>query len=307
MKLMARMLHNRLAVVVENVLIARDTYRLRLADPLLASLIMPGQFVMIRPGPEGITDPLLGRPLALYDVACDHAGKATGIDVVYVVVGRGTAALAQRKPGEQLAMWGPLGNGFGPPPAGPVLFVAGGIGQTPFLALGRWWIGKAEYGEGPVDEGAKASEPPGTNAGSAWKRVASTATLLYGVRTASLLAGVEDFRQAGIAVEVATDDGSAGHHGFVTDLLARRFERGERPALVVGCGPPAMLVALARLVERYEVACEVSLENHMACGFGACFSCVVPVRQEDGATDLRRVCVDGPVITSSLVDWARIV
>jgi dihydroorotate dehydrogenase electron transfer subunit len=298
---------HQLAVVVENVPIARDTYRLRLADPLLASLIKPGQFVMIRPGPEGMTDPLLGRPLALYDMVRDSTGKATGIDVVYLVVGRGTAALAQRKPGERLAIWGPLGNGFGSPPAGAVVFVAGGIGQTPFLALGRWWLGKARYGEELHVDDCRRSAGPGSAAGPAPKPTASSATLLYGVRTASLLAGVDDFRRAGITVELATDDGSAEHHGFVTELLARRLERGERPELVVGCGPPAMLAALAKLVEKYELACEVSLENHMACGFGACFSCVVPIRQPDGSTDLRRVCVDGPVVAARLVDWSRMV
>jgi len=288
--------------VVENVAIARDTYRLRLADPLLASLIKPGQFVMIRPGPEGSTDPLLGRPLALYEVVRDSTGKATEIEVVYLVVGRGTAALSQRQPGERLAIWGPLGNGFGSPPAGPVLFVAGGIGQTPFLALGRWWLGEARYGEGM--DGSPGHGHEATGAGPGPLAVACSATLLYGVRTAALLAGVDDFRLAGIEVELATDDGSAGHHGFVTELLTRRLERGERPALVVGCGPPAMLIALSRLVERYHLACEVSLENHMACGFGACFSCVVPIRQADGSTDLRRVCLDGPVISSHLVDWS---
>jgi len=296
---------HRLARVVENVLIARDTYRLRLADPLLASVIKPGQFVMIRPGSEGATDPLLGRPLALYDVVRDSSGKGAAIDVVYLVVGRGTAALSQRRPGERLAMWGPLGNGFGTPPAGPVLFVAGGIGQTPFLALSRWWLGKSRYGEGPDDRPGQGGESTGVR--PAPGAVASSATLLYGVRTAALLAGVDDFRAAGIEIEIATDDGSAGHHGFVTDLLACRLDRGERPALVVGCGPPAMLINLARLVERYHVACEVSLENHMACGFGACFSCVVPIRQADGSSDLRRVCLDGPVIASQLVDWSRMV
>ena len=75
--------------------------------------------------------------------------------------------------------------------------------------------------------------------------------MLYGVRKAGLAAGVEDFRAAGIAVELATDDGSAGHRGFVTDLLAQRLDRGERPARVVGCGPPAMLAALSRLVARH--------------------------------------------------------
>ena len=131
-------------------------------------------------------------------------------------------------------------------------------------------------------------------------------TLLYGVRTKALLAGVDDFRRAGIDVEIATDDGSAGYHGFVTDLLARRLEQGERPTRIAGCGPVPMLAALARLVQQYQVPCDVSLENHMACGFGACFSCVVPIRQSDGLTDLRRVCVEGPIFAAGSVDWSAI-
>src|SRR5205085_383351 len=156
---------------------------------------------MIRP--EAGTDPLLGRPFALYDVARDDSGTPVAVDVVYVVIGRGTRALAAAQPGDRLRVWGPLGNGFGPPPEGPAVFVAGGIGQTPFLALGRGWTGRASYGE------------PGRSAGP----FAASATLLYGVRTADLAAGLDDFRAAGIAVELATDDGSAGHRGFVTDLL----------------------------------------------------------------------------------------
>ena len=269
---------HRLVSIVENVPVARDTYRLRLADPTIAGSIRPGQFVMIRPGAEGASDPLLGRPLALYDVARGDSGRPIGFDVVYLVIGRGTAALARRSPGEVLSVWGPLGNGFGPPPEGAAVFVAGGIGQTPFLALGRDWL----------------------NAGAG---ACTSATLLYGVRTAAILAGVEDFRAAGIDVEIATDDGSAGHHGLVTDLLARRLERGERPARVVGCGPPAMLAALSRLAARHRIDCDVSLENHMACGFGACFSCVAPIRQADGSTDLRRVCVEGPVFPADSVAW----
>ena len=140
---------HRLMPILENIAIARDTYRLRLEDAAVARAIKPGQFVMIRPGPEGATDPLMGRPLALYEVVRDPTCTPTGFDVVYLVVGRGTAALSQRRPGEHLAVWGPLGNGFGPPPAGPVILVAGGIGQTPFLALGRWWLGQADYGDEP--------------------------------------------------------------------------------------------------------------------------------------------------------------
>lgn len=273
----------RSVAVVENVAIARDTFRLRLDDPAMARAIRPGQFLMIRPGSG--SDPLLGRPFALYDVARDGDGTPTAVDVVYLVVGRGTAALSARRPGDLLQVWGPLGNGFGPPPEGPVVFVAGGIGQTPFPALGRWWLGRSPYGEGPPLPGP----------------FATGASLLYGVRTAALAAGLDDFRAAGVEVELATDDGSAGHRGFVTDLLAARLERGERPAKVVGCGPPPMLATLARLVERHGIPCDLSLENHMACGFGACFSCVAPIRQPDGSTDLRRVCVEGPIFPAESV------
>jgi dihydroorotate dehydrogenase electron transfer subunit len=297
----------RLVPIVENLPIARDTYRLRLEDAAIARAIRPGQFVMIRSATEGASDPLLGRPLALYDVIPDSTGAAAAFDIVYLVVGRGTAALSRRQPGERLAVWGPLGIGFGPPPAGAVLFVAGGIGQTPFLALGRWWLGQARSGEGPSGPAMVHGSParPGLTHGADIR--VTTITLLYGVRTAALLAGIEDFRDAGIAVEVATDDGTAGHRGFVTELLARRLERGERPAKVVGCGPPAMLAALSTLVARYGVACDVSLENHMACGFGACFSCVAPIRQPDGSTDLRRVCVEGPVVPAERVDWSLVI
>jgi dihydroorotate dehydrogenase electron transfer subunit len=263
----------------------------------MAAAIRPGQFLMIRPVPGPATDPLLGRPLALYDVVRDAAGRPIALDVVYLVVGRGTAALAGSRPGDRLSVWGPLGNSFGPPPEGPVLFVAGGIGQTPFLALGRSWLGQVAYGE-PLD--SFSDSQPWAHHGP----FASSATLLYGVRTASLAACVDDFQAAGIAVELATDDGSAGHHGFVTELLARRLDRGDRPARIVGCGPPAMLAALSRLVERHQLPCDVSLENHMACGFGACFSCVAPIRQADGSIDLRRVCVEGPIFRADAVDWS---
>lgn len=288
----------RVVPVLENVRIARDTYRLRLEDPLLARTIRPGQFVMVRPAVEGTNDPLLGRAFALYDVALVSGGSPIGIDVVYLVVGRGTAALARRVPGERLAIWGPLGNGFRPPPGGPVVFVAGGIGQTPFLALGKWWLGHQAYG-------VPAAPPTDPKGPSETARFSTSATLLYGARTAALLAGLDDFRAAGITVEVATDDGSAGHKGLVTDLLAQRLERRERPARIVGCGPAPMLASLASLARRHGVACDVSLENHMACGFGACFSCVAPILQPDGTTDLRRVCVEGPVFAAETVHWSE--
>jgi dihydroorotate dehydrogenase electron transfer subunit len=276
----------RTATVLENVALARSTYRLRLDCPAIARAIRPGQFLMVRPGSS--SDPLLGRPFALYDVVRDDDGEPFAVDVVYLVIGRGTQALSDCRPGDRLPVWGPLGNTFGPAPdpPGPVAFVAGGIGQTPFLALARWWLNGDPYGGETAGPGR-----------------ATSATLLYGVRSDTLAACVDDFRAAGVSVDLATDDGSAGFHGFVTGLLSRRLERGDRPSKLVGCGPPAMLAALARVAERHAIPCDVSLENHMACGFGACFSCVAPVRQPDGSIDLRRVCVEGPVFPASAVDW----
>jgi dihydroorotate dehydrogenase electron transfer subunit len=272
------------ARVIENVAIAERTYRLRLDAPAIAGSIRPGQFLMVRA--TSTLDPLLGRPFALYEVVRSSIGVPVAVDVVYLTHGRGTTELAMRKPGDVVSVWGPLGRPFGPPPAGgEVVFVAGGIGQTPFVSLGRWWLGAESYG------------------GVLFGGPAASASLLYGVRTRSLAGGLPDFEAADIPVELATDDGSAGHHGFVTDLLRARLERGERPAKLIGCGPSPMLAALSRLAGEYEIACDVSLENAMACGFGVCFSCVAPIRQGDGSVDLRRVCVDGPVFPAADVVW----
>lgn len=261
---------------------ARDTYRLSLADPEMARAIRPGQFLMIRPGLG--SDPLLGRPFALYDAArINGSGLPTALEVVFLVVGRGTEVLSKLRTGDTVSVWGPLGNGFGPPPRGHVILVAGGIGQTPFLALAKWWMGKQSYGE-PI-----AFDP------------IPKVTLLYGARSVSYLAGLDDFQEVGVEVEVATDNGTAGHHGFVTDLLSARLKRGGYPAKVIGCGPEPMLAALSRLTEKFGIDCELSLENHMACGFGVCFSCVAPIRQDDGTTDLRRVCVEGPIFPAKTV------
>lgn len=275
------------ATVVENLAIARDTYRVRLDAPAIAATIRPGQFVMLRPTPG--LDPLLGRPFALYEVLRDAGGAPWGIDLVYLILGRGTARLASARPGDRLPIWGPLGNGFGMPPHGArsVALIAGGIGQTPFPALARWWSGAAHYGDGPQPTAPFVTE----------------SRLYYGVRTAAYLSGLDDFQAAGVEVRLATNDGSIGHAGYVTDLIGRDLEGGWRPDHVVGCGPAPMLAALARLVRRFGLSSEVSLENHMACGFGACYSCVAPIRQNDGTIDLKRVCVEGPIFETSAVEF----
>ena len=133
--------------VVENVKLATDTYRVRFHCPDIAARIVPGQFLMVRL--TDLTDPLIGRPLALYDtvVPSDGAAGAEAVDVVYLVKGKMTSRLVGFQPGQRLDVWGPLGNGFAQQPAEHLIMVAGGIGQTPFLALAQETLGKRRYGD----------------------------------------------------------------------------------------------------------------------------------------------------------------
>lgn len=258
-----------IAVATENVQLAERTFRIRLQVPEIAAAIRPGQFVMLKLPSLG--DPLLGRPFALYDVVDD------AIDVVYLVVGKMTALLAEVRAGESVEIWGPLGNGFSSVVnSNHMTLVAGGIGQTPFLAYARQLLGQRGYG------GDKA------------ERRVERVSLYYGVRNQSFVAGLRDFQDAGVAVHLASDDGSVGHSGYVTDLLSM-----EKPAGPwIGCGPELMLRTLAKLACACETPCYVSLETPMACGFGVCFSCVTKIKTADG-WDYKRVCVDGPVFDAA--------
>ncbi len=270
------------AEVVEQWQLARDTFLVRIASPELAAQILPGQFLMIRA--RQTTDPLLGRPFALYDTYTDRAGRPAGIDVVYAVIGKMTTLMSHWQAGDEVEIWGPLGNGFAAPPAGRLLMVAGGIGQTPFLAVGQEALGRKTYGQ--------PSRKP--------EHLPTSVILCYGARSADYLAGIEDFERAGIDVRIATDDGSRGHQGFVTDLLKQALESNE-PTTVYCCGPEPMMHAVSEIIAAAGVPGYVSLESPMACGFGACFSCVTRVRMDDGEWDYRRTCVEGPVFPADRI------
>ncbi len=270
--------------VIENVQMARDTYRVRFACPEIAARIVPGQFLMLRLA--GMNDPLLGRPLALYDVICDASGAPWAIDVVYLVLGRMTKRLAEFRAGSELDIWGPLGNGFPALKTDQLIMVAGGIGQTPFLAIGQEYLGRRTYGSGR-----------GTAA-------ASRVTLCYGIRSAAFLAGVDDFQAAGIDMRLSSDDGSIGRRGFVTEVLREVLDQtAADERLVMCCGPEPMMHAVATLCEEYDTRCLVSLETPMACGIGICFSCVTKVRQPEGGWDYKRTCVEGPIFDAQKIDW----
>ncbi len=271
--------------VVENVPLAQDTLRVRFVCPEMAQRIVPGQFLMMRI--DGCEDPLIGRPLALYDTAPGNSGDPEAIDVVYLVKGKFTRRLARHRAGERVVVWGPLGNGFPPgPPAEHWIFVAGGIGQTPFLALAQEKLGQRQYGA------------PRRSAS-----VCRKVTLCYGARSADLLAGVEDFERVGIDVRLSTDDGTRGHHGLVSDLLEELLADDEPSLCVACCGPEPMMEAVAGICAAAGVECQVSLETPMACGVGICFSCVARVRDSSGGWDYQRTCVEGPVFDAARIVW----
>ena len=264
------------ATVVENTRLARDTYRLRLHFPALAEAIRPGQFLMLRLPDR--TDPLLGRAFALYDTVDD------AVDIVYLVVGKMTRQMAGLAAEDTVEVWGPLGNGF-PDYSGVnhLVLVAGGIGQTPFPALIHRVHGRKSYG------------------GRAARVEVDRVSLFYGVRTADLFAGLDDFDLADADLHLATDDGSSEYRGFVTQLLEAHLP--ELGALrLVGCGPEPMLHALAKLAAKHNLPCDLSLETPMACGVGICFSCVTKV-QTEGGWDYRRACVEGPVFEANTIVW----
>ncbi len=273
------------ATVVEQEQMARNTYRLRIHCPEMARRIVPGQFFMIRPA-KG-TDPLLGRPFALFDTYDDEQGRPAGFDFGYVTIGKLTSLMPNWKVGDEVTLWGPLGNGFPVVPKGTkhLMFVAGGIGQTPFLAMTREALGLRQYGS--------PTRPSETRP--------QKVSLCYGARSAEYLAGLNDFAIDGLDLQVATDDGSRGHHGYVTDLLKQALASDCPPDLIYCCGPEPMMHAVQKIAAAANVSCWLSLETPMACGIGICFSCVAKIQQDDGSWDYRRTCLEGPVFPAAKI------
>lgn len=281
--------------IVENHCIAQDTMRIRVNVPDMAQRVVPGQFFMLR-NPDG-DDPLIGRALALYDVASDGSGW---IDLVYLVKGKLTTSVSSLRPGQSVAIWGPLGNGFTPAPTEHLIMVAGGIGQTPFLALAREALGTQAFGTGP-----SASRENG---------YAKRVSFCYGVRSAKYLAGIEQFEEAGCEIHVASEDGTTAEgvesrRELVTASLTRVLEQRNTPECrVVCCGPEPMMEAVAKIAEQHSVPCQVSLETPMACGIGICFTCVAKIRETEGDSltdewDYKRTCVEGPVFEAEKIVW----
>ena len=228
--------------------------------PEIAALSKAGQFVHIRV--PGFT---LRRPISI----CEVDKQAGTLRILFDVRGEGTRVLAQTKEGDLLDVMGPLGNGFELlEPNQKAVVVGGGIGVPPMLETAK------SYGK--------------------------NATAILGFRDKDKIVLTEDFEAQHNRVMLATDDGSAGHHGLVTDLLRKRFEEG-LPDIVYACGPKIMLKFVAQMCAEHGVRCQVSLEERMACGVGACLGCATPIRRDDGSVTYLHVCKDGPVFDAERV------
>ncbi len=251
--------------------VARRTFLLELRCPELARGVLPGQFVMLECDPSGV--PFLRRAFSVCDVLPDAAGSPERILVAVLVVGRGTEALAGRRPGEALAALGPLGKPYDlGDPGRPLVLVGGGIGTAPFPLVAR-----------------------ARRAGGAKGALRA----LFGFRDAASACLLGEMEALGCPVTLCTDDGSAGRKGLVTDHLDPLLGPG---ATVLACGPNPMFGALARFLEGRGVPCQVSTEEPMACGTGLCFGCVVPLRTPGGVR-WAKSCVEGPTFPIEAIAW----
>jgi dihydroorotate dehydrogenase electron transfer subunit len=279
-------------------MVAQGYFRLQFLSLEIAGQAKPGQFLHVRIAPGW--EPFLRRPFSVQTVDRENGT----VCLFYRAVGRGTRMLAKKKKGDFLDVIGPLGRGFTlPAPGQRVVLVAGGMGIAPLFFLFQELAG-----------------------------LDNLVFVLIGARTGKELLLVEEVRELGkrlaqgrqtffpedasadffkfsppvweTGVLVATDDGSNGYQGPVTDLLARLLA-GQKVDLVYACGPPAMLKVAGALLDKYGVEGEFSLEERMGCGVGACLSCVCKTKKAGTGQDFsyRRVCFEGPVFRACEIVW----
>jgi len=273
------MLHLK-APIKANLKVAPGHYKMVIFAPEISRATRAGQFVHIKCS-DGLL-PLLRRPFSV------HKKDDAEIHILYRIIGEGTRALSKHVPGSSVDLIGPLGNGFQvAEDCETFLLVAGGMGVASLLALAEEICSQFNV-----------------------KR-AKNLMVLIGARTKELLLAVQDFEKLGIPILTATQDGSQGFKGLVTGLFAEVIvSKGLSPSRtqVFACGPKLMLKRVAAIAAEHNMRCQVSLEELMACGVGACLSCVVKVRcegknVEEMGYQYKLICKDGPVFDVREVCW----
>ena len=254
--------------IISNVEVAEAHYLLRCECPEIAQHARPGQFihVMISQGP-GL---LLRRPFTIYTV------EESDITMLYQIIGEGTKQLSEMPKGAPLQVLGPLGNTFDfTTQSEPAILVGGGAGIASLMLL------------------AVALRKNGTETIG-----------LVGAQHHARLLSVADLESIGITVHIATDDGSLGHHGYVTDILADLLKQTDLPhPTIYACGPHSMLAAVTKIATDFEVPAQIAMENRMGCAMGVCLGCVCPVRTDTNSFEYQRVCTEGPVFNATDIAW----
>ncbi|HEY6006743.1 MAG TPA: dihydroorotate dehydrogenase electron transfer subunit [Geobacteraceae bacterium] len=266
------------STILTNVEVSPGYFRMQLAVPRALAGARPGQFVMVKV--RDAIDPLLRRPFGIFDLGVleseyPDGGQQTYLEILYRVVGKGTAMMATLHHGDHLGILGPLGSGFAPGAAAEEkVLVGGGVGLAPLYFLAKELV------------------------------QSSPVRLFIGGRSKEDILCVTEFERLGVETYVATDDGTLGASGLVTEVMERHFGKRGRESSIFACGPMPMLSAVAEIARRRGVPCQVSLEAYMACGMGACLGCVVKGRDHDEhQPDYRCVCKDGPVFAFEELQW----
>ena len=253
--------------ILENERVAPDHFRIRFYSPEIAAEAKPAQFCMLQVQPGYY--PLLRRPMSFERI------DETSLTVLYKVEGEGTALLAALRPGQSLSVQGPLGKGF--PLDGSFkrhILVAGGIGVAPFPALADALVNEL----GVVPE------------------------VIIAARTSAYVLCDDYFQALGCHVHVATDDGSLGTKAYAAEMLDQIKPTSDDRVYV--CGPMIMMSTTSEVAMKAGADCRVALEAQMACGDGACLGCVVESNTELEGEKMVRVCCDGPVFDTTIIDWA---
>lgn len=255
------------AKIIENSEVAPGHFVLKVESPELASLAQPGQFAHIKCG-DG-KDIILRRPLSFYKI------EGTILSFLYKVIGKGTGVLKMRSPGEEISLLGPLGRGFWfRKDNKKKIIIAGGVGIAPFPHLIKEMIHKAKINPEDI-------------------------VLIYGAKKKEFLVGLDEFRKTGISLSLATDDGSDGFKGTTAELLLKLYkENNLKGSDFFACGPEIMMKGLVEVIKKQGDRIQVSLEERMGCGIGACLSCVKKVNGK-----YMRICRDGPIFWGDEVKW----
>jgi dihydroorotate dehydrogenase electron transfer subunit len=256
-------------------------YLLTINSPEQARLIRPGQFIMLKCVEDADENPLLRRPFTIFNIhRSARSGKPDGLELLVKDVGYGTRKLVQATPGQMLLCLGPQGHGFQITSdmrnrTEMACMVAGGVGIAPLYLLAQSLM-------------AQNIKP----------------ILFYGGANVADLVLRENFEKLGIETFCTTDDGSFSERGLVTQPVAQFLRAHPRREIrLYACGPWGMMKAVHALAIQHSLQCEVSLEARMGCSLGACLGCVVRCRDHQGEEQFLRVCQDGPVMNSRLIDW----